>query len=95
VAGLEEVWNERTIGRHGVSSGTAGGGMTPRIRQRDRDAAERALDQWGAWRNFKGSIDLRDAVAHAIEAERERIAKFLDRLSYYDQAYTVRNQDGT
>jgi hypothetical protein len=68
--------------------------MTPRIRQRDREAAERALDQWGAWRNFSGSIDLRDAIAGAIEAERERIAKLLDRLSYYNQAHAVRNQDG-
>ncbi len=67
---------------------------TPRIRQRDRDAAERALHRWGAWRGFTGSVDLRDVVAEAIGDERERIAKFLDRLSYYDQAYTVRNQEG-
>jgi hypothetical protein len=63
-----------------------------RVRQRDRESAERALDRWGAWRGFKGSLELRDAVTAAIADERERIAKFLDRLSYYDQAYTVRNQ---
>ena len=67
--------------------------MTLIRHQRDRDAAERALDRWGAWRGFAGSLELRDAVVCAIADERERIAKFLDRLSYYDQAYTVRNQD--
>ena len=52
--------------------------MTLRSYQRDRDAAERALDRWGAWRGFAGSLELRDAVANAIEAERHRIAKFLE-----------------
>ena len=35
----------------------------------------------------------RRAAEEMVAAERERIAKFLDRLSYYDQAYSVRHQE--
>ena len=67
-----------------------------RQRQIYRDKAEAALDGWGAWRCFTGSLGLRDAVAHAIEAavadERDRAAP--DRESSFDAGHEAGERSG-
>jgi hypothetical protein len=45
---------------------------------RDKNSAERALDRWGGWRGFRGSQQLRDAMAEAIRDERERCARIAE-----------------
>jgi hypothetical protein len=59
--------------------------------QLDRESAEFALDRWGAWRGFAGSLELRDAVVRAIAAERERCAKIADQNAALNIATLIRS----
>lgn len=69
------------------------------VTKRDRLLVERYLGGFlllslKAGPNSAVADSARREAEEMVAAERERIAKFLERLSYYDQAYTVRNQDG-
>jgi hypothetical protein len=59
--------------------------------QLDRERAEVALDRWGAWRGFAGSLELRDALVGAIAAERERCAKIADQEAAHNIATLIRS----
>ncbi len=68
------------------------------VTNRDRRLVEQYLGAFllvslKAGPNSAVADNARRAAEDMVVAERERIAKFLERLSYYDQAYTVRNQE--
>jgi hypothetical protein len=71
---------------------------TPEVTDRDRRLVEQYLGAFllvplKAGPNSAVADNARRAAEAMVAAERERIAKFLERFSYYDQAYIVRNQE--